>query len=190
MSATLYALVVVLQGTCLSFSPGYTSASECMHQYKGPYVSCFAYYPDSTTWTAFFKLPTGEFRTVGRVNTTASVSDTSARLRMMSRPLAGSWLCPPPVALPAGCRQVIIAPASSAPRHAREDYQARRAIGTAQQRYPGERPALYTTWDLFWAPTPSEDTFASFLSQPEQRNERSPSWRRLVGSNTRPTRLT
>jgi hypothetical protein len=35
MSQILYALVV-LQGTGLSFSPGYTSAAECLQQYKGP----------------------------------------------------------------------------------------------------------------------------------------------------------
>jgi hypothetical protein len=35
MSATLYALVV-LQGTTLTFSPGYTTAAECLQQYKGP----------------------------------------------------------------------------------------------------------------------------------------------------------
>ena len=35
MSATLYALVV-LQGTSLTFSPGYTTAAECLQQYKGP----------------------------------------------------------------------------------------------------------------------------------------------------------
>ena len=66
MSATLYALVV-LQGTGLSFSPGYTSAAECLQQYKGPYVSCFAYDPSLSTWTAFFKLPEGGFRTVGKI---------------------------------------------------------------------------------------------------------------------------
>jgi hypothetical protein len=66
MSATLYALVV-LQGTGLSFSPGYTSAAECLQQYKGPYVSCFAYDPNLSTWTAFFKLPEDGFRTVGKI---------------------------------------------------------------------------------------------------------------------------
>ena len=45
MSATLYALVV-LQGTTLNFSPGYTTAAECLQQYKGPYVACFAYDPE------------------------------------------------------------------------------------------------------------------------------------------------
>ena len=64
MSATLYALVV-LQGTGLCFSPGYTTAAECLQQYKGPNVACFAYDPNLSTWTAFFKLPEGGFRTVG-----------------------------------------------------------------------------------------------------------------------------
>src|SRR3984957_18579860 len=67
MSATLYALVV-LQGTSLSFSPGYTTAAECMQQYKGPNVACFAYDAGLSTWTAFFKLPEGGFRTVGKIN--------------------------------------------------------------------------------------------------------------------------
>ena len=40
MSQILYVLVV-LQGTTLSFSPGYTTAAECMQQYTGPHVSCF-----------------------------------------------------------------------------------------------------------------------------------------------------
>ena len=38
MSVTLYVLVV-LQGTSLSFSPGYTTAAERLQQYKGPNVA-------------------------------------------------------------------------------------------------------------------------------------------------------
>jgi hypothetical protein len=67
MSATLYALVV-LQGTTLVFSPGYASPTECYAVYKGPFISCFAYDPDGSSWTAFFKLPDGGFRTAGRIN--------------------------------------------------------------------------------------------------------------------------
>ena len=67
MSQILYALVV-LQGTSLSFSPGYTTAAECLQQYKGPNVACFAYDAGLSTWTAFFKLPEGGFRTVGKIN--------------------------------------------------------------------------------------------------------------------------
>jgi len=37
MSQILYALVV-LQGTSLTFSPGYTTAAECLQHYKGPNV--------------------------------------------------------------------------------------------------------------------------------------------------------
>jgi hypothetical protein len=47
MSATLYALVM-LQGTTLSFSPGYASPTECYSVYKGPFVSCFTYNPDGS----------------------------------------------------------------------------------------------------------------------------------------------
>ena len=63
MSATLYALVV-LQGTTLTFSPGYTTAAECLQQYKGPYVSGFPYDPERTTWTAFFKTPGSGFGSI------------------------------------------------------------------------------------------------------------------------------
>jgi hypothetical protein len=66
MSTTLFVLVV-LQGATLNLSPGYTSVAECTQQYKGPYVSCFAYDPNLTTWTAFFRLPEGGFRTVGKI---------------------------------------------------------------------------------------------------------------------------
>ena len=60
--------MVVLQGTSgLTFSPGYTTAAECLQQYKGPNVACFAYDAGLSTWTAFFKLPEGGFRTVGKI---------------------------------------------------------------------------------------------------------------------------
>jgi hypothetical protein len=100
MSQILYALVV-LQGTTLSFSPGYTTAAECLVQYYGPNVSCFAYDPNLSTWTAFFKLPEGDLGQLARFPARTSVSDTSVRLRTVSPPLAGSWLCPSLVTLPA-----------------------------------------------------------------------------------------
>ena len=43
MSATLYVLVVLQGANGLTFSPGYTTAAECLQQYKGPNVACFAY---------------------------------------------------------------------------------------------------------------------------------------------------
>ena len=67
MSTTLFVLVVLQGANGLTFSPGYTTAAECMQQYKGPYVACFAYDPNLSTWTAFFKLPEGGFRTVGKI---------------------------------------------------------------------------------------------------------------------------
>jgi hypothetical protein len=67
MLSTLFALVL-LQGTSLTFSPGYTTAAECLQQYKGPNVACFAYDAGLSTWTAFFKLPEGGFRTVGKIS--------------------------------------------------------------------------------------------------------------------------
>ena len=38
MSATLYVLVVLQGANGLTFSPGYTTAAECVQQYKGPNV--------------------------------------------------------------------------------------------------------------------------------------------------------
>ena len=67
MSTTLFVLVVLQGANGLTFSPGYTTAAECLQQYKGPNVACFAYDPNLTTWTAFFRLPEGGFRTVGKI---------------------------------------------------------------------------------------------------------------------------
>ena len=36
MSQVLYALVILQGSNGLTFSPGYTTAAECMQQYKGP----------------------------------------------------------------------------------------------------------------------------------------------------------
>jgi hypothetical protein len=68
MPTTLFVLVVLQGANGLTFSPGYTTAAECMQHYKRPYVSCFAYDPNLTTWTAFFKLPEGGFRSVGKIS--------------------------------------------------------------------------------------------------------------------------
>ena len=71
---------------------------------RGPYVSLLsAYDPNLSTWTAFFKLPEGGFRTVWQDQQMRSTSatDTSVHLRTVSPPLAGSWLCPSLVTLPA-----------------------------------------------------------------------------------------
>ena len=43
MSTTLFVLVVLQGANGLTFSPGYTTAAECVQQYKGPNVACFAY---------------------------------------------------------------------------------------------------------------------------------------------------
>jgi hypothetical protein len=125
MSATLFA-IVVLQGTSLSFSPGYTSAKECLQQYKGPFVSCFAYDPDATTWTAFFKLPDGGFRTVGRITSEdeckryigAFRDDVPAACRQLALPNTCNVACvktieppsPPPPPPPAAKPEPVITP--------------------------------------------------------------------------------
>ena len=114
MSATLYALVV-LQGTSLTFSPGYTTAAECMQQYRGPNV--VAYDPNLTTWTAFFKLPEGGFRTVGKISSEdeckryigAFKDGIPTACRQLAMPVTCNVACvaplpplpPPPAAKPA-----------------------------------------------------------------------------------------
>jgi hypothetical protein len=104
MSATLYALVV-LQGTTLTFSPGYTTAAECLQQYKGPYVSCFPYDPERTTWTAFFKTPGSGFGSIWNFpNESVCQSyvgalrpDVPAACRQLARPESCPVSCVAPV---------------------------------------------------------------------------------------------
>jgi hypothetical protein len=108
MSATLYALVV-LQGTTLTFSPGYTTAAECLQQYKGPYVSCFPYDPERTTWTAFFKTPCSGFgsiwnfpnESVCQSYVGALKPDVPAACRQLARPESCPVSCVAPVQPPA-----------------------------------------------------------------------------------------
>ena len=108
MSATLYALVV-LQGTTLTFSPGYTTAAECLQQYKGPYVSCFPYDPERTTWTAFFKTPGSGFGSIWNFpNESVCQSyvgalrpDVPAACRQLARPKSCPVSCVAPVQPPA-----------------------------------------------------------------------------------------
>jgi hypothetical protein len=108
MSATLYALVV-LQGSSLTFAPGYTSAAECLQQYKGPNVACFAYDGAGTTWTAFFKLPNGGFRNVGKIVSEdeckryigAFKDDIPAACRQLATPTICNVACVAPVQPPA-----------------------------------------------------------------------------------------
>jgi hypothetical protein len=90
MSATLFALVV-LHGSSLTFSPGYQSAQECQAVYQGPNVTCYAYDPSGTTWTAFFRLPDGEFKAFGRMR------DEAECKRTLSSLMAG---------IPSACRQL------------------------------------------------------------------------------------
>jgi uncharacterized protein YbdZ (MbtH family) len=115
MSSTLFALVI-LQGTSLTFSPGYTTATECIQQYKGPFVACFAYDPSLSTWTAFFKLPEGGFRTVGKIASEdeckryigAFKDDIPTACRQLAMPVTCNVACvaplpplpPPPAAKP------------------------------------------------------------------------------------------
>jgi hypothetical protein len=108
MSSTLFALVI-LQGTTLNFSPGYTTAAECLQQYKGPYVSCFPYDPERTTWTAFFKTPGSGFGSIWNFpNESVCQSyvgalrpDVPAACRQLARPESCPVSCVAPVQPPA-----------------------------------------------------------------------------------------
>src|SRR6478672_1354091 len=113
MSQVLYALVILQGSSGLTFSPGYTTAAECMQHYKGPNVACFNYDPGGTSWTAFFKLPDGAFRVVRRIPNEgecrryidAFKSDIPAACRQLAQPDTCNVACikplePPPVAKP------------------------------------------------------------------------------------------
>jgi hypothetical protein len=116
MSTTLFVLVVLQGANGLTFSPGYTTAAECMQQYKGPNVACFNYDPEGTSWTAFFKLPDGAFRVVRKIPNEGECrryidafrSDIPAACRQLAQPDTCNVACikpleptpPPPAAKP------------------------------------------------------------------------------------------
>src|SRR5580658_2393446 len=123
MSQVLYALVV-LQGTTLNLSPGYTSVAECTQQYKGPYVSCFAYDPNLSTWTAFFKLPDGAFRVVRRIPNEGECrryidafrSDIPAACRQLAQPDTCNVACIKPLEPPPPAAKPDVPPPEHAPK--------------------------------------------------------------------------
>ena len=109
MSTTLFVLIVLQGANGLTFSPGYTTAAECMQQYKGPYVSCFAYDAGLSTWTAFFKLPEGGFRTVGKI-----VSEDECK-RYIGAFKDGIPTACRQLAMPVTCNVACVAPVPPAP---------------------------------------------------------------------------
>ena len=114
MSVALYVLVVLQGANGLTFSPGYTTAAECLQHYKGPNVACFNYDPEGVSWTAFFKLPDGAFRVVRRIPNEGECrwyidafrSDIPAACRQLAQPDTCNVACikplepPPPAAKP------------------------------------------------------------------------------------------
>jgi hypothetical protein len=114
MSQVLYALVILQGSSGLTFNPGYATAAECLQQYKGPNVACFAYDAGLSTWTAFFKLPEGGFRTVGKISSEdeckryigAFKDGIPTACRQLAMPSSCSVACiapvpaPPPAAKP------------------------------------------------------------------------------------------
>ena len=118
MSTTLFVLVVLQGANGLTFSPGYTTAAECLQQYKGPNVACFAYDAGLSTWTAFFKLPEGGFRTVGKIASEdeckryigAFKDGIPTACRQLAMPVSCNLACvapmPPPPAPPPAAKPV------------------------------------------------------------------------------------
>ena len=100
MSSTLFALVV-LQGTTLNFSPGYTTATECMQQYRGRTLLASRMTRTSPPGRHSFDFRRAGSGQLARLSARTSATDTSVHLRAVSPPLAGSWLCPSVVTLPA-----------------------------------------------------------------------------------------
>ena len=149
MSTTLYVLVVLQGANGLTFSPGYTSVAECMQQYKGPYVACFAYDPSLSTWTAFFKLPEGGFRTVGKIASEdeckryigAFKDDIPTACRQLAMPNSCNVACVAPVQPPAippkppRCRQTPPAYATKHPSGA--SWHRHQHSGRRQTIYEG-----------------------------------------------------
>src|SRR5580704_10772112 len=120
MSTTLFVLVVLQGANGLTFSPGYTTAAECLQQYKGPNVACFAYDPSLSTWTAFFKLPEGGFRTVGKISSEdeckryvgAFKDGIPSACRQLAMPVTCNVACVAPVTPPPAAVQPDPTPAS------------------------------------------------------------------------------
>jgi hypothetical protein len=123
MSTTLFVLVVLQGANGLTFSPDYTTAAECMQQYKGPNVACFAYDAGLTTWTAFFKLPEGGFRTVGKIASEdecnryigAFKDGIPTACRQLAMPVTCNVACVAPVTPPPAAKPVEPDPTPASP---------------------------------------------------------------------------
>jgi hypothetical protein len=101
MSSTLFALVILQGSSGLTFSPGYTTAAECLQQYKGRTSLASRMTQASAPGQRSLSFRKAALGPLARLPARTSVSDTSVHLRTVSPPLAGSWLCPSLVTLPA-----------------------------------------------------------------------------------------
>ena len=123
MSQVLYALVILQGSSGLTFSPGYTTAAECMQQYKGPHVACFAYDPDGVSWTAFIRLPGGGFRTIGKIPNEdeckryigAFKDGIPTACRQLAMPVTCNVACVAPVTPPPAAKPVQPDPTPASP---------------------------------------------------------------------------
>jgi hypothetical protein len=103
MSANLW-MLIVLQGSTLTFSPGYHSVSECQAVYQGANVICSEYDPNGITWTAVFKTPAGGFGSVYRFPNEAKCQDYIGALRADVPSACRQMAHPEPSPCPVACR--------------------------------------------------------------------------------------
>ena len=137
MSQVLYALVILQGSSGLTFSPGYTTAAECLQQYKGPYVGCFAYDAGLSTWTAFFKLPEGGFRTVGKIS-----SEDECK-RYIGAFKDGIPTACRQLAMPSSCNVACVAPVPAPPPAAKPRSLTRHRASDAAPRQHRLNPATF-----------------------------------------------
>jgi hypothetical protein len=103
MSANLW-MLIILQGSTLTFSPGYHSVSECQAAYQGPNVICSEYDPQGITWTAAFKTPAGGFGSVYRFPNESKCQDYIGALRADVPSACRQMAHPEPSPCPVACR--------------------------------------------------------------------------------------
>jgi hypothetical protein len=147
MSTTLFVLVVLQGANGLTFSPGYTTAAECMQQYKGPNVACFNYDPEGASWTAFFKTPAGGFGSVWRFPNESTCqnyigalrSDVPSACRQLAHPEPCPVACTAPVTPPSRPPEVTPQAVPSDPKPPVTQSPDPAALQT-QRHAPEERP--------------------------------------------------
>ena len=186
MSITLYALVMLAPGVPggLTFTPGYTTPQECAQQYRGPNVACFAYDPQGTTWSVFFKSVDGSIRIFTRLPSEAECQrmistlkeDTPAACRQLS-----GVLFPP-------CGPVSSCPVPPAPPPAQSPPGAGRFTPERQQREETPKGDPVSFREVTVGPSAIEEKDKPFIEprvtpQPKvrtARRSRYPQWQQFT----------